>query len=195
MFSPPTGPSSPKTNCVNCGAHSKWICQGCKQWYCQKCAPNGLCPTHFEMLDTEDREALAKVMTLLSTKMKMIPILMLFIIVPSIFVLVLLGIFISNTFYFLTIPIVVLGLVIPSLIFIYPVRKHLPRLKQMARKYNFVTPTNVKSYPSGPSPDRVPYSGPNQVTSLFTPKFFCFCFVLLIIGVGLVVGFILWPNS
>lgn len=219
MFSLPTGPGSPKTKCVSCGARSKWICQGCKQWFCQNCAPTGLCPTHYEMLDTEEKEALAKVMTLFSTKIKKLPILMGTILVPAIFIPVMMGIFIDDIFYFLTIPIVLMELLISFLIIIHPLRKDLPRLKQMARKYNFG---------SGPSPNREPYSlsespptqpmsnveamrqrfkqpyfppasgissSSTQASSLFTRKFICFCFLLVIVVVGVVIGFTLMQNS
>jgi hypothetical protein len=171
------------------------------------------------MLDTEEKEAVAKVMTLFSTKIKKLPILMGTILVPAIFIPVMMGIFIDDIFYFLTIPIVLMELLISFLIIIHPLRKDLPRLKQMARKYNFG---------SGSSPNREPYSlsespqtqpmsnieamrqrfkqqnfppasdigsGSTQVSSLFTRTFICFCFVLVIIVVGVVIGFTLMQNS
>ena len=149
MFSPTKGSIPRKTNCVSCGAPSKWLCQGCNQWYCQECAPNGLCPTHFEMLDSEDREAVTRAMNLFSTKLKKLPILMGLTIIPAIIVFIMLGFFVEDIFLFVIIPIVILGMIISFFIVILPLRKELPRLKQMARKYDFTSKPIAGSFPSG----------------------------------------------
>ncbi len=150
MFEKPNFTAPPKTTCVSCGAPSAWLCQGCRRWYCKKCAPNGLCPTHFGMLDAEDREAVSRVMGLISNRNNKKIIVIIIVIVP-----VLIGIFAftwlfpTNAdwyWYWIVILAILFGaLILPFLIILYPLRKDIPRLKGMAQKYNFSGSTGAAS--------------------------------------------------
>jgi hypothetical protein len=121
------------------------------------------------MLDSEDKEAVARIMTLFSTKMKRVSITVVLILVPTIVTFILLGIFVADIFTILMIPAMFLVMLIPVFIMLLPLRKELPRLKQMAQKYNFTPPLKADSLPSGLSqdgePDRLPESPPIQPLS------------------------------
>ncbi|MHA1519835.1 MAG: hypothetical protein ACTSRK_06585 [Promethearchaeota archaeon] len=140
MFTYPSNSAQPKSNCVRCGAPSKWVCLGCHEWYCEKCAPHGLCHEHFGMLDHEDQEAVKRVMTFLTKKfIKRI------LIIISIIIPVIIGLYVLTELYpvnadwfWVALVILSLGiLIIPLIITLFPLMKDFPRLKNIARKYNF----------------------------------------------------------
>lgn len=140
--------ATPKANCVKCGSPSKWICPGCKQWYCQKCAPMGLCEEHFHTLDYEDQEFLRHFYPDFMKKIKIIPIL-----VFSTFLIIFISIF-SN--FLMKIPsnlmiymIIGTGVAcfVPLFLLILPIMKNMSKLLKIARIYRYSSSSNA-SYTS-----------------------------------------------
>jgi hypothetical protein len=137
--------STPKTNCVQCGAPSKWVCPGCRQWYCQKCAPYGFCSRHFQLLNHEDQEFISWFYPQMLKKFKLFPLLIFG--TMAILLLSIFGFFQKVQSYMVMYLIIGATLIcfIPFFLLIIPVMKHIPRIMKIARTYNHSTPSNASN--------------------------------------------------